>query len=293
MPPPLFDLDLLRTLVAVDDWGSINRAANRLGRSQAAASTQLKRLEMLVGRPLLHRTVRGSHFTPAGEILLRHARCLLQQQDKAWAELLEPNISGVVRLGLPDDYAEALLPPLLQGFAARHPLVVTEIVCEPTPQLRARMSRGDLDIALLTESLGSVTGREVRREDLLWVATSKGPTPWMTDPLPLALCHPEAPDRIAVLAALSTGGRSWRVLYESGSAAGLIAVVRAGVAVAVFSRCAIPSDLRILGRVEGMPDLPPLAIILHAAARPPSLAAERLADYISVELPRMSGKRES
>jgi DNA-binding transcriptional LysR family regulator len=84
-----------------------------------------------------------------------------------------------------------------------------------------------------------------------------------------------------------------RVLYESGSAAGLIAVVRAGVAVAVFSRYAVPSDLRILGRAEGMPDLPPLAIVLHAAARPPSLAAERLANYISVELPRVTGRRES
>jgi len=290
--PSLLDLDLLRTLVAVDDTGSINRAASRVGRSQAAASMQLRRLEMLVGRPLLHRTAVGTRFAPAGEILLRHARRMLRLHDEAWAELLEPDISGVVRLGLPDDYAEALLPPLLQGFAARHPLVLIEIVCEPTPQLRARMSRGDLDVALFTESLGSLTGRELRREDLLWVGTSKGPTPWMANPLPLALCLPEAPDRIAALAALSAAGRSWRVLHESGSAAGLIAVVRAGVAVAVFSRCAVPPDLRILGRAEGMPDLPPLAIVLHAATRPPSPAAEKLADYIAAELPRLSGKRD-
>jgi DNA-binding transcriptional LysR family regulator len=217
---------------------------------------------------------------------------ILHLHDEAWAELLEPDISGIVRLGLPHDYAEALLPPLLQGFAARHPLVLIEIICEPTPQLRARMSRGDLDVALYTQSLGSVTGRELRREDLLWAGTSKGPTPWMADPLPLALCLREAPDRIAALAALSAAGRSWRVLHESGSAAGLIAVVRAGVAVAVFSRCAVPPDLRILGRAEGMPDLPELAIVLRAATRPPSPAAEKLSDYISAGLPRLSGKRD-
>jgi molybdate transport repressor ModE-like protein len=288
--PPLLDLDLLRALVAVNDCGSINRAAAHLGRSQAAASAQLRRLEMLVGRPLLHRTARGSRFTASGEVLLRHARRILDLHDAAWTELLEPDVSGVVRLGLPDDYAEMLLPPLLQGFAARHPLVLIEIVCEPTPELRARMSRGDLDVALFTESLGSLTGRELRREDLLWSGTSKGPTPWMSDPLPLALCQPEAPDRVAALAALSAAGRSWRVLHESGSAAGLIAVVRAGVAVAVFSRCAVPSDLRVLGRAEGMPDLPSLAIVLHAATRPPSPAAGKLADYISAELPLLSGK---
>ncbi len=289
----MLNLDLLHTLlVAVDDTGSINRAASRVGRSQAAASMQLRRLEMLVGRPLLHRTAVGTRFAPAGEILLRHARRMLRLHDEAWAELLEPDISGIVRLGLPDDYAEALLPPLLQGFAARHPLVLIEIVCEPTPQLRARMSRGDLDVALLTEGLGSLPGRELRREDLLWVGTSEGPTPWMADPLPLALCLPEAPDRIAALAALSAARRPWRVLHESGRRRRAHhAVVRAGVAVAVFSRCAVPSDLRILGRAEGVPDLPTLAIVLHAAARPPSAAAEKLADYIAAALPRLPARR--
>src|ERR1700677_4857580 len=111
--PSVLDLDLLCTLVAVDDTGSINRAASRMGRSQAPASMQLRRLEMLVGRPLLHRTAVGTRFTPAGEVLLRHARRMLRLHDEAWAELLEPDVSGVVRFGIPDDYAEALLPPLL------------------------------------------------------------------------------------------------------------------------------------------------------------------------------------
>ena len=47
------DMDLLRTLVAIADGGSFSGAAAPLGRTQSAISLQVKRLEELVGHPLL------------------------------------------------------------------------------------------------------------------------------------------------------------------------------------------------------------------------------------------------
>ena len=72
------DLTLLRSFVAVIDCGSIQRAADRVGRSQSAVSMQIKRLEEDVGRPLFQREGRSLRPNPAGEDLLIHARRLVR-----------------------------------------------------------------------------------------------------------------------------------------------------------------------------------------------------------------------
>lgn len=52
MPPPNLDMDALRTLLATQQLGSLNRAAERIGRSQSAVSQQMRKLEEQVGLPL-------------------------------------------------------------------------------------------------------------------------------------------------------------------------------------------------------------------------------------------------
>ena len=44
------DIGVLRTLIAIDQYGSFARAAERIGRSESAVSLQLKRLEEIIGR---------------------------------------------------------------------------------------------------------------------------------------------------------------------------------------------------------------------------------------------------
>ncbi len=49
------DMDVLRTFVTGFELGSFARAAERLGRSQSAVSTQLRKLEEQVGQPLVQK----------------------------------------------------------------------------------------------------------------------------------------------------------------------------------------------------------------------------------------------
>ena len=60
--------DLLRTFVSIVDLGSFTKAGAALGRTQPAVSLQMRRLEEIVGRPLL-RTRAGRSSSP------RTARC--------------------------------------------------------------------------------------------------------------------------------------------------------------------------------------------------------------------------
>jgi molybdate transport repressor ModE-like protein len=81
------DIDLLRTLIAVADTGSLSRAAPRIGRTQAAISMQIKKLEDLIGQPLLNRGGRGVKLTHEGERLLVRAHEILSRHDETVAEL--------------------------------------------------------------------------------------------------------------------------------------------------------------------------------------------------------------
>jgi DNA-binding transcriptional LysR family regulator len=48
--PASFDLDVLRSFVAIAEEKSFTRAASRVGRTQAAISLQIQRLEGILGK---------------------------------------------------------------------------------------------------------------------------------------------------------------------------------------------------------------------------------------------------
>ncbi|MHB2205976.1 LysR substrate-binding domain-containing protein [Methylobacterium sp. CM6257] len=277
------DIDLLRSFASVAETGALSRAAERIGRSQAALSMQMKRLEDLVGQPLLTRTGRGVLLTVQGERLLIHARRILTAHDDALAELSGRRLNGTLRFGCPDDYAQAFLPVLLRGFAQQHPAVAIEVVCAATPRLEGRLGRGGLDLALVSVPLSA--GREIlRREDLVWIAPRDAITPW-PEPLPLALGDPDTLDHRAALSALHQAGRTYRLAYASGSLSGLLAVVRSGQAVAVLTRSAVPADLRIQARASGLPPLPRIGLAIRMDDRHATLLTRAFGYHLRAVLP--------
>lgn len=255
------DIDLLRSFSLVVETGAVSRAAERIGRSQAAVSMQMRRLEDIVGQPLLNRTGRGVFMTVHGERLLSHARRILRVHDDAMAELSGRSLSGSLRFGCPDDYADAFLPALLRSFAQRHPRVAIEVVCASTPRLVGQLDRNILDLALISVPLDA--GRQVlRREDLVWVGPKNGGADWPA-PLRLALGDPDTLDHRAAIAALDHAGWACEIAYSSGSLSGLLAVVRSGQAIAVLTRAAVPADLGVLSNTTGLPDLPTIGLTLQ------------------------------
>ncbi|GJE11924.1 LysR family transcriptional regulator [Methylobacterium longum] len=279
------DVDLLRSFAVVAETAALSRAAERVGRSQAALSMQMKRLEELVGRPLLTRTGRGVLLTVQGERLLVHARRILASHDDALAEFSGGTLSGSLRFGCPDDYAQAFLPTLLRGFAQHHPAAAIEVVCAATPRLEGRLERGGLDLALVSVPIAAERAI-LRREELVWVLP-KGGTVTRPDPLPLALGDPDTLDHRAALAALDGAGRAYRIAYASGSLSGLLAVVRSGQAVAVLTRSAVPPDLRIQGRGSGLPSLPRIGLTLRLDERHASPLTRAFAAHLRTVLPAL------
>lgn len=110
------DLDLLRSFAMIAETGSFTRAGERLGRTQSAISLQIKRLEEQLGCVVFDRTPRSLSLTNEGERLLGPARQLLRLNDATIAQIFEPDMQGRVRLGVPEDFATAHLPAVLEFF---------------------------------------------------------------------------------------------------------------------------------------------------------------------------------
>lgn len=281
MQTPL-NLDLLKSFVAVVEAGGFSHAAERIGRSQSAVSMQMQRLEESLGKALLVRTPRSVTPNQAGETLLIYARRLLRLADEAWASVAKPEEVGCVRLGVPDDYAASLLPPLLSRFAAAHPLVTVELVCEPSSALVKAIDEGRLDLAIVTRRPDQAL-EVLRRERLVWVA-SPHHVAWQEDPLPIALFELECTARTHVLRALADADRAYRCTYSSPSLLGLVAVVQAGLAVAGLAQCSVPPGLRIVGDNEGLPPLHDLEIGILRSVAAVSAAVEELNNFLRRDL---------
>ena len=285
MPLRTLDLDLLRCFATIADSGSFTRAGDRLGRTQSTVSLQVKRLEEQLGRPVFERTPRVIRLTPEGEKLLGIARQLLRLNDAAIAELFEPDLSGNVRLGVPEDFATAHLPGVLAAFTDAHPLVELEVTCDLTLNLLDRFNSGGFDLVLVKrEPSAPLRGMRVWREPLVWVARDKLAVAEM-EVVPLIVSPQPCVYRKRAVEALEEAGRRWRIAYTSTSLAGSQAAVRAGLGISVLPREMVPAFLTPMGSDAGLPPLFDTEIALIEAIGL-STTAHRLTQHIVAALER-------
>ena len=287
------DADLLRAFIYVAEEQSFTRAGQRVGRTQAAISMQIQKLETLLGKTLLRRG-RGERIelTAHGAYLLERAREMLVLNDTIWTTFQAPDVSGLVRIGTPDDYALQFLPNALRRFAESHPAVEVEVVCMPSVELVARMKAGRLDLALVSEGHGPQhwPAEPLIRGPLVWV-TSRRFSPHRLDPLPLALAEQDCAWRRATERALEKSGRRYRIAYISSSATGTMVPVVAGLAVTCAIASSLPEGVRVLPpQEEDLPELPEFSVLMMKGKNPPQPATDRLAEHIT-EAVRLEGQK--
>ncbi len=275
---PTIDSELLRTFVAIADQGGYTRAAEQVNRTQSAVSMQMKRLEEdVVQRSLFQRNGRQMLLTAEGELLLGYARRILRLQGEALNSLRAPHMVGLVRIGTPDDYVTRFLPGVLARFAQAFPLVQVEMHCEPSFQL---LQRQDLDLTIVTREPGKEIGQLLRQEEVVW-AQAENAMLHERSTLPLAMFNADCFCRNWACNALDTLNRDYRVAYSSPSLSAILAVVGAGLAITAQLRSLIPADMCIIGKEEGLPDMPMASIVLLRNPRGQSPVTECLAEHIA------------
>jgi DNA-binding transcriptional LysR family regulator len=148
------ELMQLEMFVAVVEEGSVNKAAEKVFRTQPAISIALRKLENEIGSPLFDRSQRYDYqLTPAGELLYSYAARLVALRNQAAAALhdLSHLRRGTVRIGANESTSVYLLPRLTKTFHEEYPDLKIEVVSGHSDQLLDQLHERRLDLALLAQ----------------------------------------------------------------------------------------------------------------------------------------------
>lgn len=273
---PNLDIDVLRTFVTGVELGCFAQAAERLGRSPAAVSAQLRKLESQVEQPLFVKSGRKLALTDAGELLLGYAKRMLELNDEAVGRVRGSSIEGWVRVGLPHDFAENGLPAVLARFARAHDKVRIEARAERNSELIKRVADGQLDFALVWQDERVTRYMEkVAELPLVWVG-QPGYVRSSKAVLPLAAFEAPCMFRAAATAALDKLGQPWHLSFTTPSLAGLWAAVESGLGLAVRTPIGVPRHLALLGKAEKLPALPTVSLVFIGQPEAQTPAVQRL-----------------
>ena len=264
------EIDVLKTFIAVAETGSVKYAAERVARSPAAVSMQMKKLERLVGAPVFHRSEGAMRLSDSGDRLMPHAHRIIEANDTALAALLSPDIKGMVRIGLCLENIETRMPEILAGFSRVHPGVTVNINAGDAKDLSAMLATNALDIAILTSG-GGVTNLENDRllyeQPLVW-ATHKNSRRDSESPLQVAVAPSGCPWRDAALDALKRAGIEYRISYLSNVSESQLAAVRADLAVAALPASRVVNSTHPICVSSDLPELPYTRMVLRMSDRP-------------------------
>lgn len=240
---------------AVAEHGSVGAAAAALHITGPAVTQQLRKLEREAGTRLVEPDGRGIRLTAAGHVLAGHAAVAATAVADAERDLaaLHDDAAGPLRIGSVASALRSLLPEVLHALTTRNPRLVPTVddgeVVDLLPALRSR----DLDAVLLE----SWTQRPARLPAGVRV------TALVTEPAQLAVPAEDpltGPDPVplrtltgrvwasgptgtepyeALLQLLRGAGAEPDIRYRVGDFATQLALVRAGLAVALLPAMAV------------------------------------------------------
>ena len=260
------ELRHLATLAAVAEEGTFGRAAGHLGYTQSAVSQQIAALERSVGGAVFDRPggPKPVLLTPLGEVVLTHGRDLLARAGDA-ADAIERFKAGEGRvdIGTFQSMTTTILPEVVRRVRAAHPgadirLVEDETDPPPTDHLDLVFFDGRID--------GDVEQIKLM-DDPYVVVARRGDLP--DGPVALEKLH-EAPmvapppicDQRQVERMYAEAGIVPRIVFRTADNRGVLAMVRAGLGLAVVPRLSLDLDGDELTTHEPVPAIPPREIYL-------------------------------
>jgi DNA-binding transcriptional LysR family regulator len=245
------ELFQLRYFVTAARLLHFRRAAEALHVSQPSLSVQIGRLETELRTPLFHRRGRSVALTDAGEALLPLAERVLEAE--AEARRVVQQVAGLERgrlslCALPA-LDQHLLPPWLARFRREYPGIeirVRELRPAGAVARAVRAGQADLGFIHLPCELDGLESRELLKDELALVVPGAHP---LSGRRSVALSEAAEADFVWVhdaqehdhplFAACLAAGFRPRIVCESGSAQGVLALVAAGLGVALLPRLAI------------------------------------------------------
>lgn len=257
-----YDFTDLKVFLAVADAGNLSRGAARVHLAPSSVSLRVKHLEEAAGTPLLIRSARGVSLTPAGRIVVEHARRCVAQLEQLHTDLLPFSENPMRRITLfaNNNAISSYLPDDLARFFKLFPDV--RIILEEHPSheiVRAVASaRADVGVVALEQTDPDLEFLPYRQDQLVLLVpknsplAAKGAVPFaacMNEPF-ISLQHGAALLTFLISHAAALGGRLDLRVQVSGYRA-IARLVASGAGIGVVPRSAIEAaDHEYLAVIE-------------------------------------------
>jgi len=264
----MFDINLLRTFLAVAEAQSFTAAGQALGLSQSTISKHISRLEIAAGRQLLARDTHAVALTAEGNLMAGFARDIVEASQRAADYFAGTVPRGRVRFGVSEDLALTRLPEILRSFMTANPFLSVELSVGLTTELYQRLDAGLLDLVFAKRRPGDIRGWPIWREKLAWMGHREFKLA-ADMPAPLVLYPSSSITGSLAIEALNRAGRSWFVVCTSDTLSGLRAATLAGSGMTAQSRLLLRhSDLVEVHESAGLPILGEIEfVVLGGSAR--------------------------
>ncbi|MGL4636108.1 MAG: LysR substrate-binding domain-containing protein [Beijerinckiaceae bacterium] len=249
------DLTSLRLFTLVAEELNIARAAARANIAASAVSKRIQELEISFGTPLLVRRNKGVSLTSAGEALQAHARNALLMQERIGVEMssFAQGARGHVRISANPSAISQFLPKALADFMTAFPDITVALSEATTPRTIRMIEDGLVDFGIVGTGARHPAMRYIDfRQDNLALALPDG-HPLAISDAPIAYRETLDVDQVgleegssiqALLAEAATAaGREACLKLRVASFDGLLAMVEAGIGVAVLPESCIKRQL--------------------------------------------------
>lgn len=142
----MYNYKQLLAFVTVVDEGGFTPAANKLFITQPAVSWQVKSMEKALDVLLIERSEREIQLTPAGEILYRNAKIIIEQYHILNEDMdrYRNNKSGNIRIAASTIPGEYLLPKLIKLFRQTHSDINTKIYISDSKEVVDKVISGSV-----------------------------------------------------------------------------------------------------------------------------------------------------
>ncbi len=249
-------IEIVRTVVAISETGSLSKAAERLGLSQPAISSQIKRLQSLLGGSLFVKTANGTTTTELGQLALQQARRILEANDQLLR--LGGNNDGpqALRLGLGTMFVSAFL-----RSRTTETLADIFVHADHSTSIGRGLVDGYIDIACIyeTRAIDSEVQQMVVNEysdPLVWVRSRD----FVLSPgAPIPIVTWPADDWM--ISTLTKHGLTFKIVFNASDFHTRLSAVKAGIGLTAMPEGMVPADL-VNAKEYYLPALPPAKALL-------------------------------
>ena len=275
------DIDILRTLKAIQDHGGVTRAAEHLSLTQSAVSHKIRRFEQAIGCQLLRRKPGQGLFTNDGKHLVAYAEKIISIHDEALLGINKPALKGRIRLGITEEMVSVGLAGVLGRFGRLYPGVSVRTLVEQSLVLQEGLDRSLLDMAVMQVFEHEVeTDDQVVQEDrLLWVKSVDYEMP-DEKRFPFIAFDQNCFYRQWAAKELAGSDKQLDVVLECTSNEGVRSAILAGMGVALIAERHLRAGMEILDIVQP----PNIVFVIRTSKANPGEHLVALRDDISNSL---------